>query len=153
MNRTDLEHRMQELSRRYDVPGASMAVLADDKLTTAAVGVLNPYCKVSGATGGDRSTQVGVYRRAATTMRFEERPEQPDAGLRLTVTDTSDLADVVGNSPQVVELSPVADDVYVGRFLGSDEWTPVVFFSLDDGSRFVHLWARATRRVETGSSG
>jgi len=31
MNRTDLEHRMQELSRRYDVPGASMAVLADDK--------------------------------------------------------------------------------------------------------------------------
>jgi hypothetical protein len=86
-------------------------------------------------------------------MRFEERPEQPDAGLRLTVTDTSDLADVVGNSPQVVELSPVADDVYVGRFLGSDEWTPVVFFSLDDGSRFVHLWARATRRVETGSSG
>lgn len=119
----------------------------------AGLGVRARPEPVLGATDGDRSTQLGVYRRAGTTMRFEESREQPHAGLRLTITDTSDLAHVVGDGPQVVELSPVADDVYVGRLPGSDEWTPVGFFSLDDGSRFVHLGARATPRVETESVG
>jgi CubicO group peptidase (beta-lactamase class C family) len=131
----------------------SHTLLAEVLQDVAGLTVRSRPQPVPGATGGDRSAQVGVYRRAGTTMRFEESPEQPDAGLRLTVTDTSDLADVVGNGPTVLELSPVADDVYVGRLPGSDEWTPVVFFSLDDGSRFVHLEARATPRVETAGAG
>jgi hypothetical protein len=102
---------------------------------------------VVGASGGDTATQVGVYRRAASTMEIADSKENA-AGLRLTVTDTSDLADVIGEPAKVVELLPVAEDVYVGRLPGSHEWTPAVFFALADGSRYVHLGARATQRLE-----
>lgn len=103
---------------------------------------------VEGASGGDRSTQVGIYRRAATTMEFTPSTQNPEVGLQLTMTNTSQLADVVDAEPQVVELLPVEDDVYVAQLPGNKTWTPAVFFSLDDGSRYVHLRARATQRVD-----
>jgi CubicO group peptidase (beta-lactamase class C family) len=100
---------------------------------------------VDGASGGDRSTQAGTYVRAATTMRFAESGE---SGLTLTITDTSGLGDVLDdNEDRVVELLPVGPDTYAVQLPGAESWTPVVFFTLDDGSRFVHFGARATART------
>lgn len=107
--------------------------------------MLTPADRTEGATGGDRSTQVGRYVRASASHLFEELG---DDGLRLTVTNTSALAAVIAPEPVVVDLQPVQDDVYLGRLPGTDSWTSFVFYSLEDGSRYVHFGARATARVE-----
>lgn len=99
---------------------------------------------VENASGGDRSTQVGSYVRAAAAMEIEENGE---SGLKLTIKNTSALASVMEQDDTVVELLPVKEDTYVGRLPGAEGWTSVVFFTLPDGSRFVHLGARATARA------
>ncbi|MGA8257298.1 MAG: serine hydrolase domain-containing protein [Nocardioides sp.] len=99
---------------------------------------------VDGASGGDRSTQVGTYARASATYVFEE---SGDHGLTLSVTNTSHLAEVMSAKPVVVELLPVSENVYVARLPGADTWTSLVFYALSDGSQYVHFGARATARV------
>lgn len=100
---------------------------------------------VPGADGGDRSNQVGRYVRAAATLTVAEHG---DRGLTLTMVDTSELAHVHDDDAVRVDLEPVEQDVYVGRLPGTQNWTPAVFFQLDDGSRYLHLGARATRRSQ-----
>lgn len=123
----------------------SQALLREVLREVADVELATPLSPVDGASGGDRASQVGTYRRAAATMRFTERGE---TGLTLSIENTSALADVIEAEPVEVDLLPVKQDVYVGRIPGAEAWTPVVFFSLADGSRMVHLGARATGRVD-----
>lgn len=123
----------------------SQALLREVLAEVADVELAAPLAPVDGASGGDRSSQVGTYSRASATMRFTERG---DTGLTLTVENTGALADVMEAEPIEIELLPVKDDTYVGRMPGAEGWTPVVFFSLEDGTRLVHLGARATARVE-----
>ena len=104
---------------------------------------------VEGASGGDRSTQTGTYRRASATYVVVERG---DDGLVMTVTNTSDLAEVIAAEPVEVDLLPVREDLYVGRLPGSTTWTPAVFFALPDGARYLHFGARATQRVDAVTS-
>jgi len=127
--------------------GDLQQVLLRDLLAEAADLDLAPLpTPVEGASGGDRSTQVGRYVRASATSEFEASGEH---GLRLTVTNTSALAHVVAAAPVVVELEPVEEDVYVGRLPGAESWTSFVFYALPDGSRHVHYGARSTARVES----
>jgi CubicO group peptidase (beta-lactamase class C family) len=119
------------------------ALLRDVLRQTADVELPARVEPVDGASGGDRSTQIGTYVRAASTMKFEEKGE---SGLTLTVINTSELAEVMDDEDIVVELLPVAEETYVGQLPGAEGWTPVVFFDLDNG-RYVHLGARATERT------
>ena len=71
-----LEDRLRELTTRYDVPGASLAVLADGEVVTAAVGSLNRETGVEATT--DSLFQIGSITKLFTTaavMRFVEREE------------------------------------------------------------------------------
>ena len=104
--------------------------------TSSSAPALEP---VEGADGGDRDRQVGTYRRSAETIEIEPHG---DAGLRVTVTDTSHLADLIDEDPEVVELRPVAEHPYVGRRPGAQSVVAFVFFDLD-GARFLHAGARA----------
>lgn len=124
----------------------AQALLTDVLAAGAGIELPARPTPVDGASGGDRSEQVGSYVRAASTFVIEESGE---TGLRMTIVNTSELAAVVDEAePTVVELLPYAENVYVGQLPGSESWMPVVFFTLEDGSRFVHLGARATARVE-----
>jgi hypothetical protein len=44
-------------------------------------------------------------------------------------------------------LVPVAEDVFVTREDGTEAWLPAVFYSLQDGSPYLHFGLRATPKV------
>ena len=44
-------------------------------------------------------------------------------------------------------LLPYQSDVFLARLPGKDSLAPVVFFTLEDGSRYLHLGARSTPRT------
>ncbi len=72
----DPEALLTELTARYDVPGASLAVLQDGEVSTAAVGSLNRDTGVEATT--DSLFQIGSITKLFTTaavMRLVERDE------------------------------------------------------------------------------
>ena len=71
-----LEQRLRDLCAAHDVPGASVAVLVDGEVVTAATGVLNRDTGVEATT--DSLFQIGSITKpytASLVMRFVERGE------------------------------------------------------------------------------
>ena len=93
----------------------------------------------------DLDAHTGVYERSAA--RIEMTVE--DGALTATVTSTGPLAAIMPTTVQTLTLIPVdpAEHLFVTRPEGADTWVPVVFFTLPDGSRYVHFGARATPLV------
>jgi len=99
----------------------------------------------SGEVLADLSPYTGTYEREAARMVIEER----DGSLVMTVTSTGPVGKMVEAKPQELTLH-VADpssQLFVTRPPGLDTWAPVVFFTLADGSPYMHFGARATPRV------
>jgi hypothetical protein len=93
----------------------------------------------------DPSTFAGVYERSSS--RIEITPG--DGVLEATTTTTGALAALVPDPVQKFTLIPVdpAQRLFVTRLEGMETWTPAVFFTLDDGSQYIHFGARATPKV------
>jgi hypothetical protein len=92
----------------------------------------------------DASAYVGRYAREGVEMTVEA--DAPN--LKVTVRPTGALAETMGDrEPTVMTLRRFEGDAFVAREKADDPWTPAVFFSLDDGSRYLHFGARATPRV------
>ena len=87
---------------------------------------------------------VGRYERAAMTTEVFAGKE----GLRLRATTTGPLAELIPEPVHEFPLVPVEPDLFVVRQPGETTWTPVTFYELDDGSRYVHYGARANPLVE-----
>jgi CubicO group peptidase (beta-lactamase class C family) len=90
---------------------------------------------------------AGLYERVGV------RIELADRGGRLAgrLVATGPLAELDENPVEDVTFVPVSPDVFVTRSDGEQTWTPAVFYSLDDGSRYIHMGGRATPRVQEGS--
>ena len=88
----------------------------------------------------DAAAYLGRYAREGVEMDVSEA----DDGLSLTVRNTSPLATAMDSEPQVMSLTPYRPDVFLAQIPGEDGLLPAVFFTLDDGSRFLHLGARST---------
>jgi hypothetical protein len=90
----------------------------------------------------DLESYAGRYER--TSSRIEAAVV--DGALRLTMTVTGALAKLVPNPVQEMTLVPVDAEqhLFVTRAEPHLSWTPVVFFTLPDGSRYIHMGARAT---------
>lgn len=91
----------------------------------------------------DLDQHVGTYERIGSRFEVAKR----DGALCATVTTTGPLADLVPDPVTEYPLVAVDQDLFVTRPDGSDTWVPVVFYRLDDGSRYVHFGARATPKV------
>ena len=96
-----------------------------------------------GATVGDASRYTGTYARESVEMTVREA----DGGLELLTRQTSELLKDMPD-PEPYALRPVEGDLFVARGGDDGMWMPAVFFELD-GERYVHLGARATRRVSS----
>ena len=71
-----LTGRLKELTEKFDVPGASVAVLDGDTTTTGAVGLLNRETGVKATP--DSLWQIGSITKtytASLVQRFSERGE------------------------------------------------------------------------------
>jgi len=87
--------------------------------------------------------RAGTYRREGVEITVSERDGVPH--LRYAF-----VGGMAGLAPAIEsDLIAVSDTVYAGRADGafSDDWMPVVFSELTDGTGCVHIGMRATRKV------
>ena len=83
---------------------------------------------------------AGVYGR--TAVRYEVGPR--DGGLVLRVNENDELT--AGPKDYDVELTPLPDGRFAGRWPFQTAWTPVRFLRLPSGD-VLHVSGRATPRL------
>jgi CubicO group peptidase (beta-lactamase class C family) len=89
----------------------------------------------------DLRRHVGLYERVGTRMEARLR----DGRLALQVTPTGAMADL---QPAFdMELVPLTDTLVVGKPAIATQWIPVVFYTLPDGSPYLHDGFRAIPKV------
>jgi hypothetical protein len=96
----------------------------------------------------DITPHIGTYRRTSTQVDIyvDDGADHEEAGPRLRLTlDREPLG--LTKEANEFDLVPVHGNVYVIRMAGDETWTPVTFYSLPDGSPYVHLGGRATPKV------
>nr|WP_042188822.1 serine hydrolase [Kibdelosporangium sp. MJ126-NF4] len=91
----------------------------------------------------DLERHVGVYERAGERLEVFTDAD----GLRLRVTATGALAEMVAEIEKEFTMVPVTEDEFLVRDPARGVWVPVTFYTLDTGARYVHHDARATPKV------
>ena len=92
---------------------------------------------------GDITPHIGTYER--TGVRLDVwHDDQRGARLRMTVTQETAGLD---NEPKEFDLLPVRDGIWAFLAPGAETWTPATFYTLDDGSPYLHLGVRATPKT------
>jgi CubicO group peptidase (beta-lactamase class C family) len=94
------------------------------------------------------STYVGTYARES--MRYTV--QRQDDGLRLVIEASGPVAASLGVDRMEAPLLPYSDDVFLTEIPGVPGFMPAVFYSLADGSHYLHLGARATPYVGATTS-
>lgn len=99
----------------------------------------------------DASRHVGVYERHSVRMEVLDGDgdgrSAATGGLRLRTTVSGPVAEVMGDAVDEDPLVPVGPDLFVTRSPGVRTWTPVTFYELPTGQRYLHAGARATPRT------
>ncbi|HVE97615.1 MAG TPA: serine hydrolase domain-containing protein [Mycobacteriales bacterium] len=90
----------------------------------------------------DGGKYLGRYSRESVTMDVSEGA----GGLVLTITSSGPLAETMPQEPQVLTLTPYEPDIFLARMPEATSYMPVVFFTIDDGTRYLHFGARSTPR-------
>ena len=90
----------------------------------------------------DITPHVGVYRRAGAEI------EVLADGPALRYTATGEMAQLTAEPVTEYSLVALSEDHFVVRSPHSSVWTPVRFYALPTGERYVHLSIRATPKVE-----
>lgn len=90
----------------------------------------------------DVTPYTGTYRRNLVTLEVSSDPAGPR--MRATI-DQSDLG--MDEEVKELDLVPVRDGLFLVRDTGEETWTPVTFYSLDDGAPYLHFGVRATPKV------
>jgi CubicO group peptidase (beta-lactamase class C family) len=92
----------------------------------------------------DLDAYVGRYARESIEMTLE----RDGAQLLAKVKTSGPLSESLGRDEQPpMRVVPVERDVFVAKGADDESWTPMVFFTLPDGSEYVHFGARATPKV------
>ncbi len=81
---TELKQRLKELSKQFDVPGVSVAILTDDGVETVVTGVLNKNTKVP--TTPDSVFQIGSITKVYTTTLMMQLVDEGLVDLDAKVT-------------------------------------------------------------------
>ncbi|MDQ2847569.1 MAG: beta-lactamase family protein [Actinomycetota bacterium] len=130
------------LTNGGDAAGLYRELYAEIFAELAGVTMPAPFAPPENPPSIDLQPYVGRYSRASVDEVFALR----DGRLVLTVTPTGAMTDLNPESHDY-ELVPVAENRFAARMTGSPNWTPVLFYSIADGTRYVHLGVRATPRV------
>jgi CubicO group peptidase (beta-lactamase class C family) len=89
---------------------------------------------------------VGRYERYGIRVDVERDGDGLRARTSIIEPLASQLADEEEPSEAVVRPSDAGEGVFVAQSEGDDDWTPMVVFEVE-GERYVHMGARAQRRV------
>ena len=91
----------------------------------------------------DAERHAGTYERASARMEVLAREDGPF--LRTTVTGP--LAELEPEPTKEYAMVPVEPDLFVIRDPQSRTWTPVLFYELRTGEKYMHFGVRATPKV------
>lgn len=91
----------------------------------------------------DPAAHVGVYERLSNRMEIVER----DGGLVMFDRITGPLAALVAETEREYPLHPVGPGLFALRRPGTRSWVPVVFYTLADGTPYLHHGGRATPKA------
>ncbi|GLY42899.1 serine hydrolase [Amycolatopsis sp. NBRC 101858] len=91
----------------------------------------------------DASRHFGVYERASTRVEIFAEGD----GVRIRETSTGPSAELTPEPVVEYDLVPISETVFVYRAPGKRTWTPVVFYALPSGERYLHSGVRATPKV------
>ncbi|WP_411146716.1 serine hydrolase domain-containing protein [Streptomyces sp. x-80] len=92
----------------------------------------------------DHEGYLGVYERRGVRMEVVTR----DGGLALRQRNTGELAAALEAEAEVeFAMHPVEPGVFAVQRPGTTVWLPTVFYTLADGTPYLHFGARATPKV------
>ncbi|WP_326682270.1 serine hydrolase domain-containing protein [Streptomyces sp. NBC_01237] len=91
----------------------------------------------------DPAEYVGVYERISSRMEIVER----DGALVMLDKVTGPLAGLTSEPDKEYAMHPVGPGLFVLRRPGFSTWIPVVFYTLADGTPYLHHGARATPKA------
>jgi CubicO group peptidase (beta-lactamase class C family) len=92
---------------------------------------------------GDSADIVGSYERFLMSYDVEDR----DGTLVLVARPSGVLAVSLGTDRLETEMVPFAPDAYLIQIPGRPDWLPMVFYTLGDGTRYLHLSGQAAPRT------
>jgi CubicO group peptidase (beta-lactamase class C family)/pimeloyl-ACP methyl ester carboxylesterase len=93
----------------------------------------------------DARRHIGRYERAGTVQEILI----DDDGPLLRMTITGPLAELLPDPTEELRMTPVDEtgDLFVVRQPGALTWTPVTFYGLPTGEKYMHFGVRATPKV------
>jgi CubicO group peptidase (beta-lactamase class C family) len=93
---------------------------------------------------------VDVERHAGRYERVGQRIEvfAGADGPVLRATETGPIAELMADPVQELALVAVAADLFVAREPTKRTWSPVMFYALPTGQRYLHFGGRATPKVD-----
>lgn len=86
---------------------------------------------------------AGTYERAG--VRIDVLATQNGRVPRTTVTGP--LAELVPDPVSAYPMTPVATDPFAVKERQAQTWTPVTFYELRGGEKYMHFGARATPKA------
>lgn len=110
----------------------------------AGVGMPEPLAPPAEPVTTDITPWLGTYERASVRMEVLAG----DDGPRLRVTVTGPLAELEARPTEEHALVAIGPDLFAVRAPETETWVPVMFYTLADGTRYVHHGARATPKVD-----
>jgi len=93
----------------------------------------------------DSTPHLGTYERAGTRQEVLRTED----GLIVRMTVTGPLAELTPDPVQELPMVALSEDRYAVRLPNSRNWTPLVFYRLPTGERYLHFGVRATPKVTT----
>ncbi len=94
----------------------------------------------------DITPHLGNYERAGVLMEVLASTEKHD-GPTLRTTVTGPLAAMVPDPVDEYAMTPVRPDLWLVREPGTETWSPVTFYALPTGEKYLHFGVRATPKV------
>jgi dipeptidyl aminopeptidase/acylaminoacyl peptidase len=91
----------------------------------------------------DAQPQVGTYERAGARLEVLIGDDGPI--LRTTVTGP--MAEIVADPTTEYPMVAIEQDLFVVREPTAQTWTPVTFYQLRTGEKYLHFGVRATPKV------
>ncbi|QUQ63973.1 serine hydrolase [Kutzneria sp. CA-103260] len=88
----------------------------------------------------DITPWLGTYERASVRLDVLDGPV-------LRMTATGQLAEILGGEPMELPMTAVGPDLFVVRRPETGTWTPVTFYTLPGGAKYLHHGVRATPKV------
>jgi dipeptidyl aminopeptidase/acylaminoacyl peptidase/CubicO group peptidase (beta-lactamase class C family) len=109
----------------------------------ADVGMPAPLAPPAEPVSVDLQPHVGTYERASARIEVLAGDEGPV----LKTTVTGPLARLVPDPTAEYAMVPIEQNLFAVREPKAQTWTPVTFYELRTGEKYVHLGARATPKV------